>query len=800
MNELKKLPEELPLVPMKGSILFPEGMSSVRISGLREDEAAFRDANPTGLAAAVSLKKNFNLNELESEDFFTVGTLAFIESAEHKNDEMHLKLRGVQRIKINHIEKRGKLYFAKIESLPDRDDMDANARNAMAENMKTLAAEIASYFEGTEQAVKQLNMMSHPGPLMNNIIPYMNIPRSDKQELLEISSLKERGLKTLDHMVKQKESFKLQAEIAGKMSETASRNYRENVLREQLKVIQRELNEGKTGTEEEEQDLRSKIEGSDMPDEVRKAALKELNNLEEQAPNSPETRIIRNYLDLLLELPWTSEESGNIDLNEARSILNDQHYGLEKVKKRIIQHLAVMKLKNEKKGSILLLVGPPGTGKTSLGKSIAEALNRKYVRISLGGVRDEAEIRGHRRTYVGALPGRIIQGMKKAGTRNPVFVLDEVDKLMQSFSGDPAGALLEVLDPEQNDSFSDHYLELPYDLSDVFFVATANNLETIPGPLLDRMEVITLSGYTNPEKFHIGRDHLIPAVLNEHGLSSEQIKIEDDALNEVIENYTREAGVRNLKRKIAALAREVSEKVVAGDTELPIRIKAGDIEEHLENQKIHREQIGRMNPPGVVTGMAWTPVGGEILFVESTAMPGNGSLTITGQLGEVMKESARISLSLIRSRLVPYTGSFSFKEQDIHIHVPSGAVPKDGPSAGIALMTSLASLITGIPVDSKLAMTGEVTLRGAVTPVGGVKEKVLAAHRAGIRKIILPTENEKDLKELPEEIRNDLTVIAADHIGTVLREALGLDIGTEVMNNGTIEGVSDSESREAHNH
>ncbi len=788
MNELKTLPEELPLVPMKGSILFPEGMSSVRISGLREDEAAFSEANPSGLAAAVSLKKNFNLNELESEDFFTIGTLVFIENAEHKNNELHLKLSGVQRIKINHIERRGKIYYTRVESLPDQDDMDMTSRNAMAENMKILAAEIASYFEGTEQAMKQLKLLHHPASLMNNIVPYLNISRSEKQELLEISSIRERGLKTLDHMVKQRESFKLQAEIAGRMTETASRNYRENVLREQLKVIQKELNEGKAGTEEEDgQDLRSRIEASDMPEDVRKTAFKELNNLEEQPPNSPETRIIRNYLDLLLDLPWKSEDCGIIDLNKARRILDSQHYGLEKVKKRIIQHLAVMKLKNDKKGSILLLVGPPGTGKTSLGKSIAEALNRKYVRISLGGVRDEAEIRGHRRTYIGALPGRILKGMKKAGTRNPVFVLDEVDKLMQSFSGDPAGALLEVLDPEQNDSFSDHYLELSYDLSDVFFVATANSLESIPGPLLDRMEVIPLSGYTNPEKFRIGKDHLIPAVLEDHGLSETQMVIEDEALNEVIENYTREAGVRNLKRKIAELARAVTEEVVSDDVELPVRIKAEDVEDYLENQKIHREQIGKMNPPGVVTGMAWTPVGGEILFVESTAMPGSGGLTITGQLGDVMKESARISLSLIRSRLTPFTASFSFKEQDIHIHVPSGAVPKDGPSAGVAMMTSLASLITGIPVDSRLAMTGEVTLRGAVTPVGGVKEKVLAAHRAGIRKIILPTENVKDLKELPEEIRSDLEVISVDHISTVLNTTLGLEVYEINKNTGTEE-------------
>jgi ATP-dependent Lon protease len=773
MNELLNIPKELPLVPMKGSILFPEGLSTVRISGLKEDEAAFGDENPNGLAAAVSLKKNFDLTEMEKDDFFTVGTLSFIENAEHKNGELHLKLRGVQRIKINHIEKRNKLFYAQIETLNDIDDMDVSSRESMLKGMKDLAKDIASYFEGTEAAVQQLDIILHPGPLMYNIIPYLNISRAEKQELLEISSLKDRGLKVLDYMATQKESFKLQAEIAGKMTEKASKSYRENVLREQLKVIQKELNESE---DESEEGFKAKIDKSDMPEEVRKVALKELEKLDQQPPNGPETRIIQNYLELLVDLPWASEDSGEIDLKTAKTILDQQHYGLEKVKKRIIQHLAVMKLKDEKKGSILLLVGPPGTGKTSLGKSIAEALNRKYVRASLGGMRDEAEIRGHRRTYIGALPGRIIQGMKKAGTRNPVFVLDEVDKLMQSFSGDPAGALLEVLDPEQNNSFSDHYLEVPYDLSDVFFVATANTVESIPAPLLDRMEVISLSGYTNPEKFHIGQNHLIPSVLEDHGLSKEQVVIEEDALMEVIENYTREAGVRGLKRKIAQLARVVSEKVVSEESDLPIHIKKEDVDEFLDKQKVRHEQIGKMNPPGVVTGMAWTPVGGEILFVESTNMPGSGGLTITGQLGDVMKESARISLSLIRSRLSLYTSHFAFKEQDIHIHVPSGAVPKDGPSAGVTLMTSLASLITGTPVNPSLAMTGEVTLRGAVMPVGGVKEKVLAAHRAGIRKIILPAENVKDLDELPKDIREDLKVVPADDIRDVLREALGLEI------------------------
>jgi len=774
MNREFTIPEEIPLVPMKGAILFPGGLSTVRISGLQEEETdLLKDRNPDELAAAVSLKKNFDLNELVHDDFFPIGTLSVIEDKKYRNGEVQVKLRGLQRIRISRIEKREKLYYAVIELVEDRDDLDEENRKTMADHMKEQAREIAAYFEGTEEAVRQLDRLNDPADLMYSIIPYLNVSRSEKQELLEMDSLKERGLKVLEHLVSQKESLKIQAEMAGKISEKANKTYRENILREQLKVIQKELHEGEGAGE---LTLKEKIDQSAMPKDVRKTALKELEKLEGQPPGSPDTRIIRNYLDLMLELPWESEDTGEIDLDEARRILNTHHYGLEKVKKRIIQHLAVMKLKNEKKGSILLLVGPPGTGKTSLGRSIAESLNRQYVRISLGGVRDEAEIRGHRRTYVGALPGRIIQGMKKAGTKNPVFVLDEVDKLMQSFSGDPAGALLEVLDPEQNNSFSDHYLEVPYDLSDVFFIATANTLETIPAPLRDRMEIITLSGYTNPEKIHIGQNHLIPAVLEDHGLTAGQVEIGEGTLAEVVVHYTREAGVRELKRKIAALARGVSEKVVAGKTELPVRIGKDDLEEYLENGRIRHETAGKINPPGVVTGMAWTPAGGEILFIESTHMPGSGGLTITGQLGDVMKESARISLSLIRSRLSLFTAGFSFQDQDIHIHVPSGAVPKDGPSAGVALLSSLASLITGKPVNPQLAMTGEVTLRGAVMPVGGIREKVLAAHRAGIRKVILPAENSKDLKELPEEVREDLEIIPAETIADVLREALGIEI------------------------
>jgi ATP-dependent Lon protease len=486
--------------------------------------------------------------------------------------------------------------------------------------------------------------------------------------------------------------------------------------------------------------------------------------------------VIRNYLDLLLELPWVTEEKKSIDIAEARRVLESHHNGLEKVKERIIQHLAVMKLREEKQGSILLFAGPPGTGKTSLGKSIAEALGREYVRISLGGVRDEAEIRGHRRTYVGALPGRIIQGLRKAGTRNPVFILDEIDKLAVSYSGDPASALLEVLDPEQNNTFSDHYLEVPYDLSDVLFIATANTLATIPAPLLDRMELIEISGYTKSEKFAIAKEHLIPETLTDHGLDADKLRFDDEAIRVIIETYTREAGVRWLKKQITKTARYVSEKIVSGTAELPFTVTP-DLLPGILGKELFRQETARREPvPGVVTGLAWTPVGGEILFIEGTFMPGTGKLTLTGQLGDVMKESATISLSLMRSRIAGTAGGFDFTTSDIHVHVPSGATPKDGPSAGVTIFTALASLITGKTADPLLAMTGEITLSGRVLPVGGIKEKVLAAHRAGMKKVILPKENERDLADVPKDVRNELVFVPVGTVDEVLQEALGIQM------------------------
>ncbi|MDF2504314.1 endopeptidase La, partial [Clostridium sp.] len=584
------------------------------------------------------------------------------------------------------------------------------------------------------------------------------------------------GLRFLDILIDQKESIKFQMEMAAKFNNKVNKNYRESMLRQQLKAIQEELNESEGNIAKNKKDYKSLIEAANMPEDVKEIALDELSKLERQGPNSSETNVIANYLDLLTSLPWGESQIRDIDIEAARNLLNKQHYGLEKVKDRIIQHLTVMKLKKNKQGSILLLVGPPGTGKTSLGKSIAEALQRKYVRISLGGVRDEAEIRGHRRTYIGALPGRIIQGMKRAGEKNPVFILDEIDKLMSSASGDPASALLEVLDPEQNNTFSDHYLEVPYDLSDVFFIATANSLISIPEPLRDRMEIIDISSYTSREKFHITKEHLWASVIEEHGLSDDQLQIEDEALKAIIEKYTREAGVRGLKRQLAAVARVVSEKIVLGKVDLPYVIKDNMLFDILGHEITQYDKAGKNNAPGVVTGLAWTPVGGAILFIEGALMPGSGQLILTGQLGDVMKESAKISQSLIRSRLALSLKYIEFNKNDLHIHVPAGSIPKDGPSAGVALFTTIASLVTGRKVDPKLAMTGEISLRGAVLPVGGIKEKVLAAHRAGIKRVILPKDNEKDLMDIPKDVQDELQFILVETIEDVIKETIGIEL------------------------
>ncbi|MDN7026215.1 endopeptidase La [Methanoculleus sp. FWC-SCC1] len=768
------------VVPLFETVIYPKSRAKFRVDDT-VGERLLAEMRTAGSADAIGLtvQSDIDPSEISVDTLYRCGNLLKIARVQPTDDGYLVFAEAETRVRAATLTEKEGLIYAVCEPVPDVGDLDAETHTAILADVKEVVREISGNFQGSEQFTRPIEKMGSVDQIMGFVMPFMPIGVAEKQGLLEIASVRNRYVAFLEILTALKEGLEVRVEVARKVSDKVSKANREAMLREQLKVIQEELN-GADGSDGEE-GYRERIERSTMPDEVRKKALSELKKLETGGSQHHESQGIRNYLDLLLDLPWTVGETKSIDIEEARRVLESNHNGLEKVKERIVQHLAVMKLKEEKQGSILLFAGPPGTGKTSLGKSIADALGREYVRISLGGVRDEAEIRGHRRTYVGALPGRIVQGMKRAGAKNPVFILDEIDKLAVSYSGDPASALLEVLDPEQNNTFTDHYLEVPYDLSDVLFIATANSLATIPAPLLDRLELIEISGYTQNEKFAIAQDHLIPKVLKEHGLDAEKLAVEDEALMTIVERYTREAGVRALTKQIARIARFVSAKVVSGKVDLPYVVTAEMLPEILGRETNRQEVARRENVPGVVTGLAWTPVGGDILFIEGTFMPGRGKLTLTGQLGDVMKESAQISLSLIRSRLAQTAEPFDFIASDIHIHVPAGATPKDGPSAGVTLFTALASLITGKAVDPKLAMTGEVTLSGAVLPVGGIKEKILAAHRAGIRKVILPKENERDLTDVPEDVRCDLTFVPVETVEEVLKEALGIDLPGTVV-------------------
>jgi len=758
------------IIPILDIVLLPGIEYTLNLSNLNEASLNYLgDENISNIALALKNKSD-NLSE---DDFNKIGVTFDILNIEKTFKGHELKIKVLERVEINSLKLNNGFIIGEYNEAPDVIDLSETNIDEIITSIKKTTYELSKDFNGAEEYIDKINKINDINELIAYIAKLMPLSYKQKYELLKLQSLKERSLYFLDYLLKEKESIKFKLEVAEKLSEKSNKRYRESILREQLKAIQNELNEDDKDSKNNK-DYLSKIEAAGMPDDIKEIAMDELNKLKNQSPSSSDYNITRNYLDLLVKLPWKDPEEKNIDLKEAKDILNKDHYGLEKVKERIIQHLAVMKLKKDKSGSILLLVGPPGTGKTSLGKSIAEVLKRKYIRLSLGGVRDEAEIRGHRRTYVGAMPGRIIESIKKAGEKDPVMVLDEVDKLTHDYNGDPASALLEVLDPEQNNTFTDHYLDAPYDLSNVFFIATANSLSGIPRPLLDRMEVIEISSYTANEKFHIAKEHLIPEVLKDHGLTDNNLNINDSALKSIISDYTLEAGVRGLKKQIAAIARVASEKIALGEIEDTFSVKKGDLVKLLGRQVSTHEKAQKDNPAGVVTGLAWTSVGGEILFIEATHMPGSGQTILTGQLGDVMKESARISLSLLKSRLP--LNSFNFKERDIHIHVPSGSVPKDGPSAGITMFTALASLATGIKVNPKLAMTGEITLRGAVLPIGGLKEKLIAADRAGIKKVLIPKDNLIDLKDIPSEVKDNLQIKAVETVEDVLKETLGISL------------------------
>lgn len=764
MNEYNET-RSAALLPVRGTLLLPD--TTIQLRNIRQDDL---DRIQNGEFVAALVKADHEKEQWNAADFYPYGLCCALNSIEYTKNGTNIYVNTKERVKIEHVVE-GRFATCAYTAFPDENDLPEKSGHDMLLYMKNIVSDMAHSFRGGDVIVSQADTMKTINELISYLAQYMPLSQSERYELLE-QNPKQRALLFIDLLLRQKEVIAINLEMNEKFSEQANKYYREQALRRQMEAIKKELNE--TDGEEAEDSYRQKVMAAGLPVEIEKALLEDVKKLESANPQGGnEQELLKNYLDFALSLPWKKEELTFADLKQARTILDSRHYGMDKVKERIIQHLAIMRLKNSNKGSAILLVGPPGTGKTSLGRSIAQSLGREYVRMSLGGVRDESEIRGHRRTYVGAMAGRVLQAMKQAKTTNPVIILDELDKLMQGgFSGDPAAAMLEVLDPEQNNTFTDHYLNLPYDLSDVLFIATANSLDTISGPLLDRMEVIEVSGYTGEEKFHIAKDHLLPEVLDEYGITPDQLQIKDETLRNVIENYTMEAGCRGLKKRIEAIARARSEAILESDGAIIVDNEA--VEEILGPKRARHETIKEFNPAGVVTGLAWTAAGGEILFIETTDMPGTGQTIITGQLGEVMQESARIAQSVLRSRLPMQ--SAVLKERDLHIHVPAGATPKDGPSAGITLFTALASLVLDKPVDPHIAMTGELSLSGQVLPIGGLKEKLYGARRAGITKVLIPWDNRADLHEVPQEIKDKLDIVPVHTIEEVLKEALDLTL------------------------
>lgn len=761
---------KLPILIIPNTILLPHTTMNIHVDK-KHTENILESVNDEQHGIILTPKKIPQESQIE---FFDIGTILEIKSLSEEENDYLMEIKVKDKVNVEKIvEKEGVLYGS-YKIIKENNTITPEESKEISKNINDAIIAISNLIPNSEAYTQQIVSKIDLQEKIAEIFPYIRVTLNRKQELLEMDSIKLRALEVTNLLLEQKDAMFIQMEIAQKLNKNMNEAHKKGLLREQMKMIQEELNMTEDGPSSKT--YRERIEEAKLPPEVEKAAYEELNKLERQGQNNAEENIIRNYLDTILQLPWHKEEKKDIDIIQAKEQLDNDHYGLKKVKERIIQHLTVLKMKNEKQGSILLFVGPPGTGKTSLGRSIATSLDRPYIRISLGGVKDESEIRGHRRTYLGALPGRIISGMKKAGQTNPVFILDEIDKLTASINGNPTSALLEVLDPEQNNSFEDHYLDLPYDLSDVFFIGTANSLADIPGPLRDRLEIIELDSYTKQEKMHIAQEHLMDEVLEEHGLTNDDLIIKPEAIETIIQKYTREAGVRELKRQLAAIARKTTEKIIVENIERPYIVDETMLHDILGHEKAHYDLVPKANPAGVVTGLAWTPVGGDILFIESIMMPGEGKLKLTGQLGDVMKESAEIAQSLVKSRLALALKNTEFENMDIHLHVPEGAIPKDGPSAGVTILTAIASLITNTPVNPTLAMTGEISLRGKVLPVGGIKEKVIAAHRSGIKTVLLPEKNMKDLEDVPEEVKKDVEFKSMKTIEDVLEEALGLKL------------------------
>jgi len=768
-----KLGDELPVLPIRNAVLFPGAVAPFDV-GREKSVALVEDIeNLNQPIIVIFAQRDPSTDDPGQEDLYPVGVAArVLKALKHSSGNYSLILQGLMRVRMEGVTGSSPYLKARVSRLdePKAEDVEAEA---LSMSLRDIAKQVIQLMpELPREAGSLIDSIAEPGHLADLVASQLDAPVEEKATLLETIDVKERIRKVLRLLTRQLEVLKMRERINSQIKEEMGKNQREYVLRQQLKAIKEELGEDE-GDQGDLDVLEERLTKANLPQEAETVSRKQLKRLRAMQVGSAEYTVVRTYIDWILDIPWTALTPDNMEIAQVRRVLDEDHSGLEKVKKRIVEFLAVRKLKSDKKGPILCLLGPPGVGKTSLGRSVARALGRKFVRISLGGVHDEAAIRGHRRTYVGALPGQVIQGMKKAATINPVFVLDEIDKIGHDFRGDPAAALLEVLDPEQNDTFSDHYLEIPYDLSKVMFIATANVGDTIPAPLRDRMEIIEIPGYTRREKLAIARQHLVPKQIEDHGLKSTQIELTDGALQIIIESHTREAGVRRLEQQIAAVVRGIAVKVAEGEVG-PWKIdNEDDLRPFLGAARFTSEIAERTEEAGVATGLAWTSVGGEILFIEATRMHGSGKLQLTGQLGDVMKESAQAAMSYVRTRAEQFGIPVDFLEKsDIHIHIPAGGMPKDGPSAGVTMMTSIVSLLSGVRIRHDVAMTGEITLRGRVLPVGGIKEKILAAHRAGIKRVILPERNVADLDEVPQEVRDELEFVPVSKMDDVLRAAL----------------------------
>ena len=784
-------PFEIAVLPLQNTTLFPETVVPLAVGRDRSVKAVESAlATEEKLIACITTKtENVTGDEAKPNDLYKIGTIVNIKRMMRNEGVMQLIVQGMDRFEVVEWTQEQPYLKAKVQILPDLKVVDEEEIEALKRNIQGMIQQALALLPQVPPEVRMAVMsQTDPVQLSYFLASVLDLGVETEQKMLESGTVD--GLLTLTHaaLARELEIMQIRSKIASEAQTEMDKSQRDYVLRQQMKAIQKELGEDETGEKAEAAQLRERLETADLPDEARKEADRELKRMEQLPQSAPDYHVIRTYLEYILELPWRKSSEEKLDLNEARKILDEDHYGLEDIKERILESLAVVKLRPDSKSPILLFVGPPGVGKTSLGRSIARALGREFERMSLGGMRDEAELRGHRRTYIGAMPGRIIQALRRVGVNNPVLMLDEIDKLGNDYRGDPASALLEILDPAQNNTFRDNYIDLPFDLSKVFFIATANQLGPIPIPLRDRMEIIQLAGYSDREKLNIAKQYLIPRQIKENGLDEGQLVITDDAVDLLTSRYTREAGVRQLKRTIGNLARKVALKVAEGSKET-VTISAKEIKEYLGGPRLYPEEARKELPAGVATGMAWTEMGGEILFIEATLLPGGGGLTLTGQLGEVMKESAQAARSYLWSHAVELgIDPEMIKQNGVHLHVPAGAIPKDGPSAGVTMAAALASLYTGRKVRSDTSMTGEITLSGLVFPVGGIKEKVLAAHRAGIRRIILPDRNEADAEEIPEDVRKELPIIPATRVSDVLNAALEAEASEPVGKNYVIQG------------